>query len=176
MLTEVITTRRATSADAATLTAFGRRVFSATFQADNTPEDLAAYLDAAYTLDRQLSEIADTAVDTLLCEADGDLAGFAQLRFGTAPDEVAGDTPIELWRLYLDPRWHGRGVAARLMVSVEEAARARGATTLWLGVWERNLRAQKFYEKQGFVPVGSHTFVLGSDPQRDVIMAKMLAT
>jgi ribosomal protein S18 acetylase RimI-like enzyme len=59
-----------------------------------------------------------------------------------------------------------------LMRAVEDAARARDAVTLWLGVWERNVRAQAFYRKQGFTVVGSQIFTLGSDPQRDLVMAK----
>jgi ribosomal protein S18 acetylase RimI-like enzyme len=60
------------------------------------------------------------------------------------------------------------------MAAIEEAARSRGAGTLWLGVWERNVRAQGFYRKAGFTVVGSQIFVLGSDAQRDLIMAKQV--
>jgi ribosomal protein S18 acetylase RimI-like enzyme len=79
-----------------------------------------------------------------------------------------------LWRFYVDFAFHGQGVAQALMTAVEDAARARGASTLWLGVWESNVRAQAFYRKQGFTVVGSQIFILGSDPQRDLIMAKTI--
>ena len=52
---------------------------------------------------------------------------------------------------------------------------SRGGRSAWLGVWERNARAQAFYRKQGFAPVGTHTFVLGSDEQTDEIWVKPLA-
>jgi ribosomal protein S18 acetylase RimI-like enzyme len=61
------------------------------------------------------------------------------------------------------------------MTAVLEAAVRRGAATLWLGVWERNPRAQAFYRKYGFVDVGAHTFILGSDHQIDRLMARPLA-
>jgi GNAT superfamily N-acetyltransferase len=173
MLTEVAVLRRATAADAAALTAFGRRVFAATFQAGNDPGDLAAYLDGAYTLERQQAEIGDAAIDTVLLEMRGSLAAFAQVRAVRSPGCVSGPAPLELWRFYVDLHWHGQGVAARLMTAVNDAARSRGAGTLWLGVWERNLRAQAFYAKHGFTVVGSHMFLLGSDPQRDLIMEKV---
>lgn len=158
-------------ADAATLSAFGRRVYTETFGAANDPEDLRLYLEGAYTEAHQLAEIGDPAMDTLLLEHDGVLAAFAQLRPGTETG-VDGPDPIELWRFYVDPAWHGRGAAAALMDAAVDAARARGARTLWLGVWEHNPRAQAFYRKQGFVVVGEHTFMLGRDPQRDLIMAR----
>jgi ribosomal protein S18 acetylase RimI-like enzyme len=56
------------------------------------------------------------------------------------------------------------------MTEALEQARRRGAAVLWLGVWERNPRAIRFYEKCGFADAGSQTFVLGSDPQTDRIM------
>lgn len=164
--------RRATRADVAALTAFGRRVFARTFDAGNDPTDLRAYLDGSYVEARQEEELADLGIETLLLESDDALVAFAQLRDGPPGDGVSGPRPIELWRFYVDFDWHGRGVAQTLMAAVEDAARARGAATLWLGVWERNVRAQAFYRKQGFTVVGSQIFTLGADPQRDLVMAK----
>jgi ribosomal protein S18 acetylase RimI-like enzyme len=169
-----MTSRRATQDDAAVLSAFGRGVFGLTFAAENTPEDLQAYLDAAYTLDRQRDEVANPAIETLLVEQADALIGFAQLREGPPGEGVAGTRRIELWRFYVDVAWHGRGVARILMRAAEEAARRRAADTLWLGVWERNLRAQAFYRREGVAVVGAQIFHLGSDPQRDLIMAKSI--
>jgi ribosomal protein S18 acetylase RimI-like enzyme len=172
MLTDHFVIRRATAADAAALSTFGRRVFTATFEAENNPADLAAYLDGAYTVAHQQADIADPSIDTLLLEIDGAIAAFAQVRVSDRPACVGADAALELARFYVDHHWHGRGVAARLMTAVETAALARGVDALWLGVWERNLRAQAFYARQGFTVVGDHTFLLGSDPQRDLIMEK----
>jgi ribosomal protein S18 acetylase RimI-like enzyme len=166
--------RRATRGDAAALTAFGRRVFGQTFEAGNDPGDLAAYLDESYVEARQQEELADPAIETWLLEDEEALIAFAQLRDRAPGAGVPGAQPIELWRFYVDFAWHGRGAAQTLMAAVEEAARARGGSTLWLGVWERNVRAQAFYRKQGFTVVGSQIFSLGNDPQRDLVMAKTL--
>ena len=168
--------RRATTADVPALSAFGRRVFGETFGPENNPDDLRAYLDSAYTEARQTDELRDPRIDTLLVEEGDALLAFAQLREGVAPSGLMGEPAIELWRFYVDFAWHGRGVAQALMGEVEAAARSRGASNLWLGVWERNVRAQAFYRKQGFTVVGSQIFVLGSDAQRDLIMAKPLQT
>ena len=90
-----------------------------------------------------------------------------------APDPaVTGEAPIELWRFYVDHAMHGLGVAGQLMAACIETARARDAATLWLGVWERNPRAIRFYEKWGFIDVGSHLFQMGTDPQTDRVMSR----
>jgi len=87
----------------------------------------------------------------------------------------AGPDAIELRRFYIEGRWHGRGLAPALMEHVLRAAVARGAAVLWLGVWERNARAIRFYRKCRFLDVGSQVFVLGADPQTDRVMLRPLA-
>jgi ribosomal protein S18 acetylase RimI-like enzyme len=47
-----------------------------------------------------------------------------------------------------------------------------GSGELWLGVWERNLRALAFYRKWRFDVVGEQIFELGDDPQRDLTMRR----
>jgi GNAT superfamily N-acetyltransferase len=169
----VLKIRRATSADAVALAEFGARTFYETFAADNTAENMASYLASAWTPALQRAEIEDPKLDTLLAvDKDGRFAGFAQLHAERAPACVATHAPVELKRFYVDKPWHGRGVAGELMAAVEREARARGARELWLGVWERNERAQAFYRKSGFRAVGTQTFVVGSDPQTDQVMLK----
>ena len=89
---------------------------------------------------------------------------------GPVPDCVSGGEPIELLRFYIDRAWHGRGLAGELMDATVAAAAERGARTVFLAVWERNLRAIAFYAKRGFRDVGSRPFQLGSDLQTDRIM------
>ena len=160
--------------DAGALAAFAGRVFRETFADANDPADMALHLSRTYGMARQERELAAPGMATLLAESDGALIGFAQLRSGPAPPCVAGSDPIELLRFYVDRPWHGRGVAHELMQAVVAAALARGAGTLWLGVWERNERAQRFYRKSGFVDVGSQSFVLGTDRQTDRVMSRAL--
>jgi ribosomal protein S18 acetylase RimI-like enzyme len=167
--------RTATPAEATTLAQFAEHTFREAFAADNRPEDMDAYCTAAFTPEIMRGSLADPAVTTLvMVEDDGALAAYAQLRPGR-PDQ-AGEMvePLELWRFYVDKVHHGRGIAHRMMDAVIEAARARDAATLWLGVWEHNTRAQTFYRKFGFVAIGSHTFALGADRQTDRIMALSL--
>jgi len=167
--------RRATVGDAAALAEFGARTFFETFAKDNTAQDMRQHLESAWRPELQRAEILDAAVDTLLaCDADGGLAGFAQLRAGHAPACIPTVAAVELLRFYVDKPWQGRGVAHQLMQAVETRARARGACELWLGVWERNERAQAFYSKQGFRKVGTQIFVVGSDPQTDHVMLRDL--
>ena len=166
--------RRATVGDAAALAEFGARTFFETFAKDNTAEDMRLHLESAWSPALQRAEILDAQIDTLLACDSGGLAGFAQLRTGHAPAGIATVQPVELLRFYVDKPWQGQGVASQLMEAVEAQARARGARELWLGVWERNERAQAFYRKHGFRRVGTQIFVVGTDPQTDHVMLREL--
>ena len=41
---------------------------------------------------------------------------------------------------------------------------------IWLGVWEHNVSAIRFYERNQFQLFGKHSFILGSDEQTDLLM------
>jgi ribosomal protein S18 acetylase RimI-like enzyme len=168
------TIRSAGADDAGALADFAARTFRETFEADNDPGNMGLYLEASYGPAVQAAELRDPAIATLLAEEEGRLAAYAQLREGEAPKCVAGPSPIEIWRFYVDRAWQGRGVAQALMMTTLETAMARGARTVWLSVWERNLRAQAFYRKCGFVDRGAREFVLGRDRQTDRVMARGL--
>ena len=166
--------RAAVATDATALAELAARTFRETFAADNRPEDMAVHIAHAYGASQQQRELVDPNIATLLVEIDGELAGYAQLRSGVAPECVTGEAPVELWRFYIAQPWHGRGVAQALMRRVESEAYRRGGRTLWLGVWERNDRAKAFYHKNGFMDVGSHVFMVGTDAQTDRILIRPL--
>jgi len=173
-MTQSVTIRRGTLADAALLSELGARTFSETFAADNTPEDLAAYIATWFNVAQQTSELEDPASIFLVAEVDGRAAGYAKLHDGEPEKGVEGANPIELVRLYVSRDWLGRGVGEQLMRACIDAARQAGHETIWLGVWERNARAQAFYRKWDFRTVGEHMFQLGSDLQRDLLMERTL--
>ena len=166
--------RRGVPADAPALADLARTTFYDAFAATNDPADMALHLANAYGVPQQTAELLDTGITTLLVEKDGHAIAYAQIRDHHVPECVTGVTPLELWRFYVDRRWHGEGVAPALMERVKSEARLRGARTLWLGVWEHNARARAFYAKCGFSDVGEHIFLFGTDPQTDRVMSTIL--
>lgn len=169
--------RRAQDEDAALIAELGARTFSETFAADNRAEDMSAYLDKTFGAEKQAAEIADPLTTFFIAEIEGAACGYAQVRAcdeGDVPSCVEGESPAELVRIYAAREWLGRGVGAALMRACLEEARRAGRKTMWLGVWERNFRAQQFYIAHGFRVVGSHVFRLGSDPQNDLLMSRAL--
>lgn len=169
-----LTIRRGTPGDAGLLSELGARTFSETFAVDNTPEDLAAYVEASFSVAQQTAELEDPGSTFLIAEVDGRAAGYAKLHDGAPENGVEGANPVELVRLYVSREWLGRGMGEQLMRACIDEARHAGHETIWLGVWERNERAQAFYRKWNFRTVGEHAFKLGADLQRDLVMERTL--
>jgi diamine N-acetyltransferase len=158
-----ITIRHAALDDAPLLADIGAETFFDSFAADNTPEIQAA-------------EIAEPFSLFLIAEADGIPAGYARIKESAPEPFVTGARPIELVRIYSLKRWIGRGVGAALMQACLDEAARMGCDVIWLGVWEINRRAIRFYQKWGFVQVGKHIFLMGDDPQTDWVMERTLAS
>lgn len=167
--------RPATSTDAALIAELGARTFYDTFAPDNKPEDVDAYIAAAFGPAQQAAEMADPRSSFLIAEIEAIAVGYAQLKSGDTPPCVKGSHPVELVRLYAAKEWIGRRVGEALMRACITEAEQKGYRTMWLGVWERNERAQRFYHKWGFQVAGEHIFQLGTDPQTDWIMERALA-
>jgi len=154
--------------DAATLSALARRTFSETFGHLYDPADLAAFL-TRHTPEAWAEEIADPAFAIRIVEQDGDAIGYAKLGPPSLPFEPHG-IAIELRQFYLLTAAQGTGVAQRLMAWVIDAARARGADSLYLSVFVDNHRARRFYERHGFERIGEYGFMVGNHRDTDDIM------
>jgi GNAT superfamily N-acetyltransferase len=173
-MSDTWTIRPARVEDALRLTELAERTFRDAFGPLNTPSDIESYCVGAFSHEIQLNEIRDPVADTLVVEQGDGLIAYAQLTRSTPPPCVVGTVPIELKRFYVLQTLHGAGLAPVLMDAVTRCASGRAADVLWLGVWEMNARARRFYDKCGFREVGEHRFVLGADEQRDVVMVKRI--
>ncbi len=166
--------RQACVADAAALAQLADKTFRATFAHGNSAADMAAHCQASYGPAIQRAEIARPDWITLVAD-DGDaLVAYAQLRWSERPAAIRGRHPGEILRFYLDAPWHGSGLADGLMARCLAELRQRDSHTAWLGVWEHNPRAIRFYARHGFREVGDHVFTVGCDRQRDILMARTL--
>lgn len=164
--------RKAIPEDAASLANLAERTFRETFGASNAAQDMDQHCTQAYGLELQKLEILDPNIDTFVCEFELELIAYAQLSWLQAPDFVSAQHPVEIRRFYVDSPWHGQGIAGAFMNHVLEHVESKNADQIWLGVWEHNPKAQRFYQKMGFLEVGDHVFQLGSDPQRDLIFSR----
>jgi ribosomal protein S18 acetylase RimI-like enzyme len=175
--TATINIRDATIADAHAIAKLGSTVFASSFAFSMPEQDMQAYLNTAYAPSTISNEIKSEACHfSVACTSSGPVIGFLQLTRGSSEPCIAHlQNYIELQRLYIDPAHHGTGVAKALVVKAEDLARNdHRAEYMWLGVWEENHKAQRFYRKMGFEKVGHHDFVMGDTVQTDYILFKRL--
>jgi diamine N-acetyltransferase len=163
-----ITYRDARDGDAAALATFARDSWLATFgKLPYPPDDLRTYLTEKYGEEIQRAEIADPEVRYRLALRDGGIVGYCMMGPLDMPvDDAKG---MELYRLYVDESMKGAGVADELMRDCVAWVRGKGATAVYLSVWEENHRAQRFYRRHGFRDHSEWQFMVGKHADRDLI-------
>jgi ribosomal protein S18 acetylase RimI-like enzyme len=142
------------------------------FGHSNPPEDIDEYIATHFSIAQIATELQDPAATYLLLFEDEVAIGYAKVLAGEAPPTIRGPAPVELVRIYLEQDVTGKGHGAKLLQACLDTIGRKGFETIWLGVWERNDRAIRFYEKWGFRRVGELTFVLGSQRQTDFVMER----
>ena len=162
--------RYGTIDDAAMLAELGAKTFYDTFARDNTPENIASYLKASFSIEIQFHELSEPDNVFLIVESEKIPTGYAQLIINSGDQWIHRKKPLEIRRIYALQEYLGKGVGKELMQATIREARQRACDCVWLGVWEKNQRAIDFYEKWGFRKVGTHLFSVGNDPQNDYVM------
>ncbi len=168
--------RRVTIDDVVTLSALARQTFYDTFTGTCTEEDMQGFLDKYYSVEQLSKELIDTTNFCFFAELDGVPVAYLLFKedYKNFP-EVKKWKALELKRIYVQKGFHGKAIAQKLMDHFLDHAAQYNYELVWLGVWEHNTRAQKFYEKYGFVNSGhTHDFPIGNTPQTDIWLWKFL--
>jgi ribosomal protein S18 acetylase RimI-like enzyme len=142
--------------------------FEQAFAKDNSPQNMHAYISTAFALEQLKAELLNADSEFYLAKKDEYVIGY--LKINLSKEEQS----LEIERIYIDEHYHGKGVAQQMMELAFEKARQTSFDRVWLGVWEHNPKAIRFYTKYGFESYGKHIFMLGDDEQRDILMEKYL--
>lgn len=171
MKTGTIRIEKAGLADISALRQIGMQTFYESFAAENTEEDMQQYLEESFTDERMMAELSNPEAFFYLALSGNSVIGYLKLNTGAAQTEPITDG-LEIERIYVLTSFHGTGVGQQLYEHALSIAVEKNASCLWLGVWEHNRKAIRFYEKNGFTAFDTHIFTLGSDRQTDILMRK----
>ncbi len=149
-------------------------VYTDTFADQNTPANLQAFYRDSYNLPKFKSEFHEAGATLYLATDELKIIGFLRLRQSREVEKQLGLNTVELHRLYVHRDYHGTSASRLLMEKAMSYAMEKKFEWMWLGVWEKNFRAQKFYAKWGFERFGEHVFQMGDDPQTDWLLKKKL--
>lgn len=167
---ENVTIRKADLSDLAAIKWVSEKTFEETFSHLNSPEDMALYFQENTSDAVLIREMDNPDSAFYIAEDQGEIVGYIKINRGPAQTEPGHDDALEVQRLYVLKAYKGEGIGRRLMQQAIDQAIDSASHYIWLGVWEHNDKAIRFYEKLGFRPFGEHLFMLGSDPQTDLLM------
>lgn len=160
--------------DLAVLREISIDTFREAFGAQNSAEHMTAYIESALSEGRLAQEMANESSKFFFAHQAGKLAGYLKVNFSSAQTEIVEGLSMEIERIYVFASAYGSGVGQALLNKAIELAGDAVVSVVWLGVWEHNERAQRFYSKNGFEAFGTHIFYLGTDAQIDVLMKRAI--
>jgi len=162
--------RKITYRDVTELQNISKQTFFETFASDNSEENMKDYLENTFSVEKLTAELNDTNSEFYFAELDGSSIGYLKVNEGASQTELKDKNALEIERIYVLKAYHGKKVGQILYDKAIELAKERKVKYLWLGVWEKNARAIRFYEKNGFITFDKHIFKLGNDSQTDIMM------
>lgn len=165
-----ITITRTTPDEAESLQRIARQTFFETFAVYNTEENMKRHLEEGFSLEKINQELIHPETRFYLARHGDQVIGYLKLNFGEAQTELKDANALEIERIYVLKDFHGKRAGQMLYEKAIEIARQAQVPYVWLGVWERNARAIRFYEKNGFTAFSTHIFMLGDDRQTDIMM------
>lgn len=172
--------RRAEATDAGALAALAAVTFPLACPPHTSDEAKAAFIATHLSEANFANYLADPSRALFVAESDGALVGYTMLITGDPADaDVAAAVTlrptVELSKCYVHPDAHGAGAASALMAASVADAAETGARGVWLGVNQQNVRAQRFYGKQGFARVGTKRFLVGDRYEDDFVYERALS-
>ena len=165
-----IKVRKITSVELTDLVKISRQTFTETFEEVNSEEDMQKYLSENLSEEQLQSELDNPESEFYFAENKDEILGYLKLNSGNSQTENKTENSIEIERIYVRKEFLRMKIGQLLLDHSIQIAKEKNAEFIWLGVWEHNERALKFYCKNGFEVYSKHDFVLGKDVQTDLLM------
>lgn len=165
---------KASIEDIETIQNVGKETFYETFAQHNSEEEMQNYLNKSFASEKLITELNNPDSQFFIAWEEDLPIGYLKLNSGSAQTELQDNTALEIERIYVKSSHHGKKVGQILYDKALEIAQQEKKKYIWLGVWDKNLRAVNFYKKNGFVEFDKHIFRLGNDEQTDLMMKKIL--
>lgn len=146
------------------------QTFRETFEDVNTEENMKKYLTEKLSLSQLKSELENPNSEFFFAENENKILGYLKLNFKNAQTEKVDENHLEIERIYVLKEFFHLKIGQILFDIALEIGKEKKLEFVWLGVWEENHRAIRFYEKNGFKVFGKHDFLLGEDVQTDLLM------
>jgi GNAT superfamily N-acetyltransferase len=146
------------------------KTFKAAFESQNNPDDFRLYMQQAFSLETLNREIQNPEMHFFFVMHQDEVKAYFKINTGLGQSEPESPDAAELERFYVLPEHIGSGVGSQIMEYILGLVQSWHKQYLWLGVWEKNDKAIRFYRRHGFVKFGEHPYYVGNDCQTDWMM------
>ncbi|MEX0316236.1 MAG: GNAT family N-acetyltransferase [Allomuricauda sp.] len=162
--------RCCTLQDLGQLVKISLETFIAAFEKDNDQDDFTAYINSAFSSEKLASEIKNPNTWFYFVLDEKEIVGYFKLNRGDAQSDIKDDQSLELERIYVIQSYQGKGIGHWILDQTKQIAKKQQIHHIWLGVWEKNQAAIRFYQRHGFKKFGTHPYYIGKDKQTDWLM------
>lgn len=166
--------RKVTIDDLKQLEEIGQKTFIETYASFNSEENMKNYIVSNFSTEQLKVQLSDGGCEFYFVELSSSVIGYIKINFGPSQTDIKDEKALEIERIYVLKEFQGNGIGKLFYDKALEIAKQKRLDYIWLGVWDKNLKAIKFYEKNGFMKFDEHTFMLGEDKQTDFIMKLQL--
>jgi ribosomal protein S18 acetylase RimI-like enzyme len=147
-----------------------KTTFIDAFKKDNDPEDFQDYIHFAFSENKIKEELHNPNSHFFFVYNKEVLVGYFKLNFNEAQTDIKLPDSVELERIYVLQSHQGKQIGATILKKAKKMVNLKQKSFLWLGVWENNKEAIKFYQRHGFYQFGTHPYFIGKDKQTDWLM------
>ena len=153
-----------------------KSTFEAAFEHLNDPRDFRSYIQKAFSRDNLEMELSNPNSFFYFVNCENELAGYFKINKAGAQTDINDNYSLEIERIYVVKEFQGRQIGQWMISEIKSLASQEGIEYLWLGVWELNEGAIRFYRKNGFYKFGEHPYFIGKDRQTDWLLCCDIAT
>ena len=162
--------RKCNKTDLEQLTSVSKKTFYDAFEKDNDPIDFKTYINKAFSAKQIDSELNNPNSGFYFVYKNGQLAGYYKLNTNDAQTDLKLAESLELERIYVLRNFQGKRIGKQMLTEIKAFAKDSKKHFVWLGVWEKNVKAIQFYQRHGFYKFDTHPYYIGSDKQTDWMM------
>ncbi|UCD61352.1 MAG: GNAT family N-acetyltransferase [Flavobacteriaceae bacterium] len=161
---------KCTTSDLDTLISISRKTFIDAFEKHNNSDDFKSYMESAFSREQISRELSNPKISFYLVSSEDAPIGYFKLNEDEAQRDIKDKNAIELERIYVVSTFQGNKIGRFMLNNIKRIAVSKNKGYLWLKVWEKNGKAIRFYENNGFVKFGKHPYYIGKDKQMDWLM------
>ena len=162
--------KKCTIKDLEDLVEISKTTFISAFEKDNNEDDFRDYMNTAFSTNKIESELSNPNSQFYFTYLNDERIGYFKLNSKDSQTEKFNQNTLELERIYVLDGFQGQQIGNHMLLKVIEIAKAMHVSVLWLGVWEKNVAAIRFYERLGFKKFNKHPYYIGTDKQTDWLM------